>query len=389
MKFSIFQLPTSFDARDDGAVLDAVIEQALYADRTGWNAVFQAEHHTSGLSPQGADSMMFAAHLAGRFKQAWIGFALLVVPYEHPVRLVERMNLLDRLTEGRCLFGVGSGNRDIQECVSLGIEMGDAASYMLEEHMTIAAALWEREPASEAPYVFDTKYFKGTIVDRVVPSPFTKPTPKIMGVAMRDASIERSAKNGWPVFVFGSGPDANRRLRLYREQLAAADHSPEVLQHCMEWTTHTVIHAVVADTDAEARAILVKHLKSDEARRGRQGVFQGRARAWLGVETPPRPSFGDLTDPDRPDYMWGGPDRIAQLVQERVDLGYGNVMLCFDGDVYSPERREDTERSMALFSEEVMPRFKDVKTPGHPLAIPLDDLSPATAADAAPIKLYS
>jgi alkanesulfonate monooxygenase SsuD/methylene tetrahydromethanopterin reductase-like flavin-dependent oxidoreductase (luciferase family) len=375
MRFSIFQLPSSAQPGDDVTVLNAVVEQALYADEAGFAGVFTAEHHTTGLSPQGSDSMMYATYLAPQLRQAHLGFALIVVPYHHPLLLAERMNLLDQLAKGRVLFGVGSGNRDMQECVSLGVDMDDAVSHLLEDNLQIMEKLWAKEPQGE-PVAFDNGYYRGTLVERIVPASHG-PRPKLMGVAMREQSIRRSAAGGWPVFVFGAGPDARRRLRLYREELAAAGHPAQVLEHCMAWTTHTFVHTVVADTDAKARELMVAKLAHEGRRRERTAPFLKKAMDIAGVTAPLRQTFGDLGDPDRPDYLYGSPDTVAARIQEYADLGIGNILLNFDGNMYTPERHKANEAALKLFAQEVLPRFIGVTTPADPLAVPLDEISPA------------
>ena len=60
MKFSIFQLPTSFTPEHDAPSIGRQVDQALWADEAGFAGVFQAEHHASGLCPTGADSIAFA-----------------------------------------------------------------------------------------------------------------------------------------------------------------------------------------------------------------------------------------------------------------------------------------------------------------------------------------
>jgi alkanesulfonate monooxygenase SsuD/methylene tetrahydromethanopterin reductase-like flavin-dependent oxidoreductase (luciferase family) len=374
MRFSIFQLPASIAPESDRSTIETMVEQALYADQAGFSGIFGAEHHATGLSPVGSDSMMYAAHLAPQLTQAHLGLSLVVVPYHHPLRFVERVNLLDQLARGRVLIGLGSGNRDVQECLAMGIDMNDAATTMLDEHLELAERLWGKRIEDE-PLAFETKYYRGTVVERVVPAPY-RHRPQFMGVAMRDASIERAAAQGWPVFVFGGGPDARRRLRLYREHLSAAGHTPEVLAHCMGWTTHTFVSAVVADTDEQAYDAMKANIALEGQRRARSAGFQQTARELMHVPPPARVDFGDLTDPERPEYLYGSPDTVAAKLAPYVELGFGNILLCFDGSFASAERRKVTDRSMRLFAEEVLPRFTGVATPTDPLTIPLDAISP-------------
>ena len=75
---------------------------------------------------------------------------------------------------------------------------------MTTENLEIAEKLWAHTLEDE-PYHFETPNYSGWLFERIVPSPYRKKRPNIMGVASRDSSITRAARNGWPVFVSGSG----------------------------------------------------------------------------------------------------------------------------------------------------------------------------------------
>ncbi len=51
-----------------------------------------------------------AAAISQRNPSMRIGFAVNVVPLEHPIRFVTRCNLLDQLTAGKLIVGIGPGN---------------------------------------------------------------------------------------------------------------------------------------------------------------------------------------------------------------------------------------------------------------------------------------
>ena len=174
---------------------------------------------------------MTAAYLAPQLKQAWLGFAVVVAPLHHPVRLVEMMNQLDQLTRGKVLFGIGSGIH-AEEAIGYGNDFDYQVASMTQEFLDIAHRCG-RSASDDPPVHFETPYFKGDVLERIVPAPYTKPHPKLMGVAGRDSSIQRAATNGWPVL--------RRRLRpglaqppAYREALAKAGHGRRWLRTA--WT---------------------------------------------------------------------------------------------------------------------------------------------------------
>src|SRR6476469_7543201 len=106
MRFSAFLNGRATDPGQDRYVLQASIAHAVLAEELGLAAVFQPDHHFTGYAPWASDSFVLAAYLAATLKKVHFGFSVTSVPLHHPIRFVERINLLDQLTEGRLLVGV-------------------------------------------------------------------------------------------------------------------------------------------------------------------------------------------------------------------------------------------------------------------------------------------
>lgn len=354
MRFSLFVLPLTYGPEEDADALAITRDHALWADANDFKGVFLAEHHTTALAAAG-QSVRFGAYLAPQLTQATLGFSILPVPYHHPVRLVEQMNLIDQLTKGNAIFVVGSGNREVQEGLSLGIDVVEATGGMFEENWAIASQLWAKG-IDDDPVSFATNHYRGAVVERITPSPYTTPHPKIMGVAMREASIARSAENGWPVVVFGLDGRFSERLQAYRDALAEAGHSPEVVRHCMDWTSHSAPLVIVADTDAEAEAL--RATLPTEIGINQEHLAKFRKRSLELVPDAPQPTRNALKAdaPPPPPPLVGSPDTVAERLQPFVDAGVGNVMLGFPTAV-DPDVRTMAERSMRMFADEVLPRF--------------------------------
>lgn len=366
MQFSVFQYPQSQDPSGDARAIGDAIELALWADASGFAGIFLPEHHVSPIGVAG-DSLTLASYLAPQLRQAYLGFSIVVAPYHHPVRMVEAFNLIDHLTQGKVLFGIGSGNGVVQESVALGIEPGDALHGMTDEHLDIAYALWDKQP-DDPTITFKTKYYEGSVVERIVPSSYTKPYPKLMAVAQRDASIQRAARRGWPVML-GNSDKTGARLRAHREGLAAAGHSADVLRHCATWSTVTYFSCVVAETDAEAQAQL--EIALGELAERQKWTDRQRARAYAFTDEPDPaatepPKLGDIPLSQaisQTSYLWGSPETVAAKLQPLAELGVGNVMVNFREGLGAPSDPAVVQRSMRLFADEVIPRFAAVPAP--------------------------
>ncbi|WP_159306911.1 LLM class flavin-dependent oxidoreductase, partial [Klebsiella pneumoniae] len=109
-------------------------------------------------APMSSDPFVFAAYLAGQLKKIHFGMSVTTVPLHHPVRFAERVNLLDQLTEGRLLVGIGSGTTP-EEMIGFGVNYKDASS-LLQENLDLVQRLWEKN-IEDDPIIFETGHYKG------------------------------------------------------------------------------------------------------------------------------------------------------------------------------------------------------------------------------------
>jgi alkanesulfonate monooxygenase SsuD/methylene tetrahydromethanopterin reductase-like flavin-dependent oxidoreductase (luciferase family) len=370
MDFSTMVL-TMYLASDEGLeederVLDIAVEQSLAAAELGYNPWF-TEHHFRG--PWHSQPMQFAAYVAALMpKDRYLGFGVLSTPYYHPVRLVESMNLLDQLTKGHTLFGLGSGFPGL-EPLGLGVEAeyhgsGRAAADTLE----VMNRLWDYR-LGDPEYTFELPTNRGTIKRRVVPGAYRKRHPIIIRTARRDDAVITAAKNGWPAFLGTFGSPLDSQMALYRETLAAANHPPEVVAECMRWCTTDWLAVVVADTDEEARANAVEAKTESLAIRqtyiSRAGSLDGPTVKRDAGQTSAAAfaAGGDMTH-----TIAGSPETVAARVQELVEVGLNHLLVRFLGE-WTGTTRYISEKSMRLFANEVMPRFKDIAPLSNPATI--------------------
>jgi len=89
-----------------------VVAYAKCIDERGYDTFWMAEHH---FQSEGAELipnlLMMAMHLCGVTKNINIGCGFNIVPMWHPLRLAEDYAMVDILTGGRVIFGVGHGYR--------------------------------------------------------------------------------------------------------------------------------------------------------------------------------------------------------------------------------------------------------------------------------------
>ena len=365
MQFSTMVLTMYVDVddapEDDERILALAVEQSLLAGELGFNPFF-TEHHFRG--PWHSSPLQFASYMAPRVPDdVWMGFGVLSLGYYHPVRLAESMNLLDQLTHGKVVFGVGSGFPGI-EPPGMGLSPEHhGSSRAADEALEVLKRLWEYR-TGDPEYVFETEVYRGNVVKRVVPAPYRKQHPTIITTASREAALLRAARNGWPVFAGTWGDDAFlvEQLRAYRRVLAESNHPREVVEDCLQWCTYDWLSVVVADTDAQALANAQRAREERMAFRdlvaGRTGrPMHGPARAERPGAKPTAGAYGRGGDMSH--IIAGSPDTVAAEVQKLIDVGINHILVRFMGE-WPGATRDITESSMRLFAQEVLPRFKDV-----------------------------
>lgn len=342
---------------DDERIIALAVEQSVLAGELGFNPWY-THHHFRG--PWHSAPMQFAAYVAPQLPDdVYLGFGVLSIPYFHPVRLVEQMNLLHQLTKGRVLFGLGSGFPGI-EPLSAGLDeeyhrSGKAARDTLE----VMDHVWDFENGDE-PYEFEIEMHRGKIVQRVMPAPYGGRRPTIIRTSRRDEAVAEAARRGWPTFLGSFGADLVGQAASYRRDVQAAGHPPEVVEECLRWSTVDWLSVLVADTDAEAQE-LFEHARAE--RMEIREAFMERAGAIFGpamVSGALGPGAADFAaGRDMAEAIVGSPDTVAAEVQKIADLGINHLLLRFVGE-WTGRTRPIIEGSMRTFSEHVAPRFESV-----------------------------
>jgi alkanesulfonate monooxygenase SsuD/methylene tetrahydromethanopterin reductase-like flavin-dependent oxidoreductase (luciferase family) len=369
VEFSSILLTTYVDAdsspEEDERILRLATEQALEFGRHGiypWTT----EHHFRGAWQ--SSPLQFMTWVAAQLPEdVFVGFGVLSVPYHHPVRLVEDMNLLDQLTRGRAVFGLGSGFPSPYERPGMGVD---------EEHHTSGRAareavealdrLWEYRTGDE-PFEFDNGLYRAHVEKRVVPSPYRRQRPRIIRTASSEPATIAAAEKGRPIFMGTMGMNLTEQWRAYREALAGAGHPQEVVEECLRWCTVDGRSVLVAETDEQAQADAAE-AKADRLAE-RERYFRKFEDGAVGpVQGDVLTSEAFRSGADMTHTIAGSPDTVAAEIQRLVDLGVNHLIIRFLGE-WLGKTRGLLEQSLDLFAAEVGPRFADVPSLTDPHAV--------------------
>lgn len=110
LRLSFFTVQDHYPGRERSLpeIYEALFALAEHAEALGYDTFFSAEHHFHeyGVVPNPA---VLLAALAQRTKRLRLGSAIATLPFHHPINVAEAYAMVDVLSRGRLVLGVGSG----------------------------------------------------------------------------------------------------------------------------------------------------------------------------------------------------------------------------------------------------------------------------------------
>ncbi|HKF71443.1 MAG TPA: LLM class flavin-dependent oxidoreductase [Stellaceae bacterium] len=351
MKFSDFLFPESRDPQQDGLVLDETLREARLADELGVGALWLAEHHFDGICAY-VDPVSFAAALAMATRRCGIGFAVVQTSLHHPIRLAEQLSLIDQLTKGRLIVGLGRGTAyNIYDYQGYGFDHHEAQE-RFEEAEAVMLKAWTGQAFEHRGKHFDLK------VAGLRPAPYTRPHPFLIHAASGEASMVELARRGQPFLMNVQTLDVTRhRMDLYRRTMRESGYGDAAvarnIEQCWIWR-----NVYVAETDAEAERIAVSAFHAMQQHRAalRERIYREQG---VRIEVPV-PTLGAPARVDpRHALICGSPATVAEAFAEIEKIGVGGVIMQFR---LGPMAHEHAARSLSLFMREVAPKFRGKAT---------------------------
>ena len=350
MKFGYFTLTDNSPGygarrRDPNQFLREVVEECVEAEAMGFHSAWVPEHHFGrfGILPSPA---IFLTHVAARTRTLKLGPATVVLPLNHPLRMVEEFNLLDLLSDGRAVFSAGRGY-DAGEYRPFAASFKDSRE-VFDEQMEYMMAAWR-----QSPFEFHGKYYSTPEPLTVLPRPVQQPHPEVYVACFSKPSIELAARlRVHTIFapfaaamLFGSvEAAAQESKRMARE----AGHSdPKVM--CSYFVS-------VAESEAEAdraRERLLYYLQNviSVLPHDRQTTPPHIAYFVDIVErlrTAKPEQFGDRS------IVTGDAEHCVEVLKKCEHGGLSEVICYFNFGLLD---HKDTLRAMERFARDVMPHF--------------------------------
>jgi alkanesulfonate monooxygenase SsuD/methylene tetrahydromethanopterin reductase-like flavin-dependent oxidoreductase (luciferase family) len=307
MKLGVLQFFSWPERRVDLVTVFArALQRIEIMDRTGYDAVWLAEHHFSDFSVCPSIHMV-GTMVAARTSRLRIGTGVSLAPFYHPLRLAEEVALLDLLSGGRVNWGAGRGFARV-EFENFGVPPEESAS-RFRETVEIVLRAWTDERL-----VFAGEHWRFDGVE-VLPKPIQQPHPPVWMAATSEASIDWAAGRGFSILMdpHAAHRDIGRKRQYYAGKLAEAGFAVDGRDLPMARLL------ALGDTAEEAEEV---------ARRGAQWMvdsYFGAQHRPVGVRDPAAPGqdpvqryLDGVILHGTPDAMF---DRILQL-REEIGLDY-------------------------------------------------------------------
>ncbi len=306
---------------DPGA--EALARQARHAEALGFQSFWLPEHHFAERGAVPAPLLLLAA-VAARTRTLGLGTTSYLLPVRHPLQVAEEVAVLDRLSGGRVILGVGRGFRS-----AVFLAFGVPAEEKRDRFEAAVALM--RDAWSGKPVAWDGGGAAAATPVRLAPLPVQTPHPPLWVAAFGPKGVAQAARLGLPYLASPLEPlDAlEANVRRHRAALPEAARAAGLAV--------PVMRTVFVSEDAGVLA------------RAREGLArQARALTHAPVAAIRRAAQAPLDE----HALVGPPEAVAESVARyRQRLGMTHLIVRAAVPGIAPEQ---AEASLALLAERVV-----------------------------------
>lgn len=352
MRFGINFFPTvGPDEKNAAQYYDECLALCELADELGYSSVKTVEHYFFAYGGYSPDPVIFLTAAAMRTKNIRLVTGAVIPAFSHPAQLAGKLAMLDNISHGRLDVGFARAFLP-DEFEAFKISMEESRP-RFEEGMEACKRLW-----SEEDVTWEGKFFQFGPVT-MLPRPYQKPHPPMwVAATFTPESFEKAGRNGHNLMIVpyvSTRDKVAELLDLYRRSWREAGHEPGKEQIQMSY------HCYLAEDGDEARAngklyfedYTNKMLEAVSAW-SRMKTDQYRGYEHL-VEQVKKNTYEDALRDTK--VFVGSPAEVAEQVAD-VHSWYGGVEPSLQIN-YGNMPAAESERSMRLFAEHVMPKFRD------------------------------
>ena len=337
--------------RSDLDVYRQELRLGCLAESLGYQSIWGVEHHFTSYT-MCPDVLQMLTYFAAKSDTLLLGSMVVVLPWHNPMRVAEEVSMLDNMSNGRLILGLGRGLGRV-EFDGLGVDMNTSRDMFIESAQMILQGL-------ERGYCeFDGTYVKQRRRD-IRPRPHTTFRGRSYAAAVSPESSRIMAELGLGLCIIPQKPwdMVAAELDTYRTIYRSVNGSEAPAPVVAGWTfcdedagrAEEMARRYIGGywkTVVEHYELLGSHLQSVKG-------YESYARM---QEIASAPGGGDaMTEFFLGLQIWGTPDQCYEKIMTIKSLtgaGAYNGVFSYAGMPY-----EDAERNMRLFARTVMPRLQ-------------------------------
>jgi alkanesulfonate monooxygenase SsuD/methylene tetrahydromethanopterin reductase-like flavin-dependent oxidoreductase (luciferase family) len=339
------------EGRTDRNVYRNELRLGDLAEPLGFESLWGVEHHFTDYT-MCPDVLQYLTYFAGRTQRIQLGSMVVVLPWHQPVRVAEQVVVLDHMSNGRVIFGIGRGLGRV-EFEGFGVNQEDSRAIFVEAAQTVLDALERGYVEHDGTFVKQTRR-------ELRPRPFKSFRGRTYAAAVSPESSEIMARLGIGILIIPQKPwDAvTAELNAYRQifrQVNGVEAPPPIVggwTYCDENPDRAETHA--RQYIGEYWRSVVRHyeligdhltkMKGYESYKPVQemtsapGGLDAMVDFFLGLQ------------------VWGTPEQCYERVvdiQNRTGAEAFTAIFSYGAMPY-----DLSEASLRLFAAEVMPALK-------------------------------
>jgi alkanesulfonate monooxygenase SsuD/methylene tetrahydromethanopterin reductase-like flavin-dependent oxidoreductase (luciferase family) len=320
------------------------------AEDAGFDSVWSSEHHFTDYQLTSQQSMVLS-WLAGQTTRIKLGTFVTVLPWHDPLRVAESFSVLDHLSDGRAILGLGRG-LGRKEFIGFRVPMGESRRRFKE----YSAALLEGLETGVMEY--DGELYQQPRVE-IRPAPLKSFKGRTFASAVSPESMEIMARMGVGLMVIAQKPwpTAVEELKQYRERYFELNGTeapkPILVLVCgvaEEQSQIDRMRDVYLDRWAHS---VVEQYEFDNVGFEEIEGYEYYGALARNIEKRGLDTFCDFLSDLQ---VWGTPSQVTEKLLELVELtDAGGLItpLCFGG---MPDG--EAQECFDLFASEVIPELK-------------------------------
>lgn len=339
--------------KSDGAALRGEIDLAVLAEELGFDFVNFPEHHFGGYS-MSVDNTLMQMAVAARTSSIEVQLGVIVLPWNNPLRVAEKVLLLDALSNGRVQLGFGRGMSP-KEYAGLGIPMEESRGRFAESAKMVLEALETGVMQGDGPFYPQPRV-------ELRPRPEKSFSGRLTAVAMSPGSAVAAAELKARMMSFVTGPFEQHLeifeiyLEKYRELHNEEPPAPVFNDKCVAHPDADVAEEKFLSNFAKAYSIERRHYELDSA-----NLASGQVKGYESYAENAKALQGKSDEEAAAErarhLIFGTPEQILTKLEERRKMlgrDFNWLLTATVGDL----SHEEAAESMRMISTHVLPTVR-------------------------------